>query len=58
MGMLFGGGKKNEAELPPITTTDSAVVQESATEARRLAALAKGRKSTDIVSRLGNVGRA
>lgn len=54
---LFGGKKQKREEIP-IPATDTQAVQEATAQARRLAALAKGKQSTDIVSRLGDVGRA
>jgi hypothetical protein len=52
---LFSGPSKPKTVKPPATDTKG--VQDAAAEARRRAAAAKGRASTDIVgSRLGNVG--
>lgn len=50
---LFKGPEKPKPIKPP--STDSRAVQEAAADARRRAALAKGRSSTNVVG-LGNIG--
>lgn len=54
MGQIFSNPKKPKPIAPP--TTSSTEVQERAAEARRRAALARGRSSTNLVG-LGNVGQ-
>lgn len=51
---LFSGPKKEKTVAPP--AQDKTAVQEAAADARRRAAYAKGRDSTSVASRLGDVG--
>lgn len=53
---LFSGPKKQKTPPPVVPATDQTAVQDAAAEARKRAAMAKGRSSTDIAGRLGNVG--
>jgi len=53
---LFSGPKKQKTPAPVVPATDQTAVQDAAAEARRRAAMAKGRSATDIAGRLGNVG--
>lgn len=51
---MFDNPKKPKVVPPP--ATDNQKVQDAAVEARKRAAAAKGRDSTSVASRLGNVG--
>jgi len=51
---MFSNPKKPPVVPPP--ATDTAAVQDAAALARKRAVMAKGRASTDIVSKLGYVG--
>ena len=51
---MFDNPKKPKPIPPP--AADNTQVQEAAAEARKRAAAMKGRASTEVASRLGNVG--
>ena len=55
MSFLFGGGSKPPKPLPPPKVADPNV-QQVESDARKRAALARGRQSTILTQGLGQVG--